>query len=189
MKSNSKIIGKVKVPSYKGLIYMEKFNLRTLDGVPEMFKEAVSDMTYFLENGEAFLTVDGKLIEKGDKHRRGDPHMDGIWMESGWDVPSRWNMMHGTPDPSHIIDPFEVNGGIILASDYTACKGWNGEYNDLPGDGGDCSHFNLKEGFLLEKDTVYYANSTFIHESLPVENDVHRTLLRVSLPESFKYNY
>lgn len=38
------------------------------------------------------------------------------------------------------------------------------------------------ECYDLESNTLYWGNSTFIHESLPVEEDVKRQLIRITLP-------
>lgn len=36
--------------------------------------------------------------------------------------------------------------------------------------------------FNLKSHTLYWGNSTFIHESLPLEEDVERQLVRITLP-------
>lgn len=70
-------------------------------------------------------------------------------------------------------------------STYPACKGWNGIFNDNAGVGGDCTHINLNEGFMLKANTVYYGNSQFIHESIPVDKNVFRTMVRITLPNNY----
>lgn len=191
MKSEVKKLMTIDIPSYTGILYMKEFLLDDLSSIPSEFQSTIKKMVSSLniKKGKAYLTIDGKKILKDNSHRREGAHIDGIWEpKGGWDD-GGWNniSMHGTPPPRHSINPFEVNGGIILASDYTASKGWNGEYDIMPGDGGDCSKHNLSEGFIMEKNNVYFGNSTFIHESLPINEDVHRTLIRISFPKEFKY--
>ena len=73
---------------------------------------------------------------------------------------------------------------MLIVSSYEACKGWNGDYEGQPNQGGDCSHLDLSkmESFILKKNNLYWGNSTFIHESLPLEEDVKRQLIRITLP-------
>lgn len=78
-------------------------------------------------------------------------------------------------------------GGIILASNYSSCVGWDGYYDGMPLRGGDCSHLNVKNHFTLKENTVYYGNNHFIHESLPVNDNVHRVFARITMPETHKY--
>jgi hypothetical protein len=75
---------------------------------------------------------------------------------------------------------------MIIASNYSACMGWNGKYEGEAKEGGDCSHLDLGEGFMLKPNTVYYGNSQFIHESLPMDKDVFRVLFRITLPINHK---
>ena len=72
---------------------------------------------------------------------------------------------------------------IVLASSQKACKGYVGEYEGLIGEGGDCSHLDLStlDTFLLERNTVYKGNVMFLHESIPVEEDVERTVIRLNI--------
>lgn len=82
------------------------------------------------------------------------------------------------------------NGGIILASNFEACTGWIGNFEGDIGVGGDCSKVELTHGeFTLKKDTVYYGNNHFIHESLPMSDDIHRVLARITLPSSHQYSH
>jgi len=78
-------------------------------------------------------------------------------------------------------------GGIILASNYESCLGWNGHYDGTPNTGGDCSHIQLDQPFMLEKNAIYYGNNHFIHESLPVVDNVHRVFARITMPEDHQF--
>lgn len=72
---------------------------------------------------------------------------------------------------------------LILASNVSACRGWVGPYSGTLGEGGDCSgiNFDTLEAFDLEAHRVYAGNVAFIHESLPVQYDVARTLVRLNV--------
>jgi hypothetical protein len=35
---------------------------------------------------------------------------------------------------------------------------------------------------MLEPNVVYYGNSQFLHESLPIDETVHRVVARITLP-------
>ena len=77
-----------------------------------------------------------------------------------------------------------LNGGIIMATNYPSCIGWNGDYDGLPNVGGDCSKIDLDTPLLLRENKVYYGNNHFIHESLSVDQDVHRVFARITMPEN-----
>lgn len=73
---------------------------------------------------------------------------------------------------------------IILASDIQACRAWNGLYDHTDMPNGDCSHVNVQElqEMMFRKNTVYLGNVTMLHESLPVEFDTLRTVIRLNVP-------
>jgi len=83
---------------------------------------------------------------------------------------------------NHKLSYQNSNGGMLIASNYSSCMGWNGKYEGEAKEGGDCSHIALKDGFMLKSGIVYYGSSQFIHESLPVNKDVFRVMFRVTLP-------
>ena len=47
------------------------------------------------------------------------------------------------------------------------------------------SHIDLGDSFELKENTVYFGNNHFIHESLPMKNDVIRVFARITLPEKY----
>lgn len=109
-------------------------------------------------------------------------NMSGSWENSRPISPDdKWD---GNND---IYDFHNDKGGLLLVSDVSACEAWSGTFDGIPGLGGDCEHIRdqLKDGFLLKPNTMYLANSTCIHESLPVTHNITRTLMRISLPPVF----
>jgi hypothetical protein len=98
---------------------------------------------------------------------------------NGWKVGENGRQLDSN---EHKLSYDNLNGGMLLVSNYTACKGWNGIYDYKAGIGGDCRHVPLGEGFALQENTIYYGTSQFIHESAPLDKTVHRVLVRVTLP-------
>lgn len=192
--SISKELYKVEIPSFTGEIKMLPFNLEDLISIPDKFKTLIKNMIEFLpiKSGIAYLTVDGKIVEKGVTQRRGGVHIDGNYLPSlqwestgggnGWKVGEGGRILSSQ---EHVDSYLNKTGGMLITSNYPACKGWNGEYEGDPYIGGDCTRINVDEGFLLKSNTVYYGNSQFLHESLPINKTVHRTLVRITLPSDY----
>lgn len=97
------------------------------------------------------------------------------------------------PSGSHITTPKRrmsgvmINDwepeGLILASNLTAARAWNGFYDGMPNDGGDCSHIdlsNLQEIEMMAGYT-YTGNVTMLHESLLIKQDAYRTVVRLNV--------
>lgn len=197
IKSKSVELNTVEIPFFKGEISMIPFDLSDLTTLPIEFRETVREMIKNLPEkvGESFLTVHGKFVKKTKTLRRGAPHIDGNYLKeicswgngggNGWKVGENGATLNSK---QHRDSYLNENGGMIIASNYSACKGWNGVYEGFPMEGGDCSHLNLKDGFMLKPNVVYYGNSQFIHESLPVDKDVFRVLFRITLPITHKFN-
>jgi len=182
----------VSIPEHTGEIKMLPFNLDNLKDVPGKFREVVEKMIscLSLKSGTAFLTVDGKVVEQGKTQRRGGVHIDGnyipemnSWGDGGWKVGEGGRVISSQ---EHKLSYESETGGMLIASNYPACKGWNGIYDGNPYVGGDCSQITgLNEGFILKPNVVYYGNSQFLHESLPIDKTIHRTLMRITLPMDY----
>ena len=188
-------LNKIKLPLYTGEVSMVKFCLTSLDGLPLEFHNLARDMLKNIPvEGDGYFTIHGKKLKKGETLRRPGPHTDGNYEPCSWGKGggSGWKVGENGPaiDTQYHKDSYlNINGGIILASNYEACIGWVGEFEGNINVGGDCSKFELNNGkFSLDRDTVYYGNNHFIHESLPMEDDVHRVLARITLPMTHVYN-
>jgi hypothetical protein len=189
--SISQKLYEVQIPDYTGEINMLPFSLETLDEVSELFMPMVAKMIEFLpiKKGTAFLTVDGKIVEKGQSHRRGGRHIDGNYIQEtcswgGWNG-GGWKVGEGgriLSSEHHKLSYENQTGGMLIASTYPACKGWNGVFEGRPYVGGDCIRIEVGEGFMLESNFVYYGNSQFLHESLPIDKTTHRVVARITLP-------
>lgn len=193
--SVSKELYKVHIPHFEGEIKMLPFDLKNIDSVPDQFKDLISKMISHLpiKQGIAYLTIDGKKVEKGKTQRRGGIHIDGNFIPdvSDWGRGggNGWKVGEGGRSLSskHHKLSYESNtGGMLITSTYPACKGWNGKFSGKPSIGGDCTHLKgIGKGFILKEDTVYYGNSQFLHESLPIDKTTHRVLVRITLPMDY----
>jgi hypothetical protein len=192
--SYAKPLNTIELPFFKGEVSMLPFDLSDLSSLPNEFIGVVEQMVKNLPNrvGTAYLTVHGKFVKKDKTLRRGAPHIDGNYLPSvsswgsgggnGWKVGENGVKLNSQ---EHALSYANPNGGMLIASNYSACKGWVGKFNEDAKEGGDCSHIKLDEGFMLDANQVYYGNSQFIHESLPVDKDVFRVLFRVTLPMEY----
>lgn len=202
--SISKELYEVQIPDYTGEIKMLPFNLESLAEIPKQFKELVSSMIEALpiKEGIAYLTLDGRFVEKGTSQRRGGVHIDGNYLapsKGGWSDGLGWSGTGGgngwkvgeggriLSSVEHKLSYESQTGGMLIASTYPACKGWNGEFQGDAYVGGDCTKIQgLGEGFILKPNVVYYGNSQFLHESLPIDESTHRVLARITLPLDYE---
>lgn len=190
--SKSKIIKPISLPKWMGdQVYMHTFELSNpiLPKGCERWLDTIKSIVEYApkKTGLAYLTIDEKFVKQGESHRRGGPHTDGNYLfgwggnGSGWLTGENGRIL---PKDKHEQQYCSDKGGMLIVSSYEACKGWNGEFEGQPNQGGDCSHLNLSEmdSFILKKNTLYWGNSTFIHESLPLNTNVKRQLVRITLP-------
>ena len=193
--SISKELYEVQIPNFTGEVKMLPFNLENLSEIPNQFKEMVSKMIEVLpfKKGIAYLTIDGKLVEKGKTQRRGGVYIDGNYLPSlswggngggnGWKVGEGGRILSSI---EHKQSYETETGGMLIASTYPACRGWNGTFDGKPYVGGDCTRIEgLDEGFVLKPNTVYYGNSQWLHESLPIDKTTHRVVARITLPMDY----
>lgn len=189
-------VGSIALPYVNGEFSMMPFNLKTLEPLTGEFKEIAQQMVKHIKNkcGTAFLTVHGKTLKKGGTLRRGAPHTDGNYephlMSFGGGSGAGWKVGENGPAINtelHDRQYNNVQGGIIICTNFASALGWSGEYEGLPSVGGDCRHIELDEPHLLREGCIYYGNNHFIHESLPVDRDIHRVFARVTLPENHIY--
>lgn len=189
-------------------VYMVPFTKQ--DGLPSHLSRWSRTVDAMLDGIDAdstmYLMIDQGVVKAGNSHRRGGVHIDGNWIPglnchgTGGGHNSR------IPEPSHhrtwgghtsrIESPggHSTGGGhcigglseesIILASDITASAGYVGSWKGEVGDGGDCSHIdtNDMDRIILDSGITHVGNVYFLHESLPVERDLMRTLVRINVP-------
>lgn len=191
--SISKELNPITLNHHRGEVSMLPFKLDNLDELPAKFRETVKQMIEFLpiKKGIAYLTVHGKFVKESKTLRRGGAHIDGNYLpdKSKWGNDGGWKIGENGPATNTTFhkQSYESNtGGMIIASNYSSCMGWNGQFEGTPNVGGDCTHIDLGKGFMLKPNIVYYGNSQFIHESLPVKQDVFRLMYRITLPQNYQ---
>ncbi len=197
MKSQFRAVNEITLPYINGEFSMIPFDLETLSGLPRDLQKVAKDMLQGLKNltGTAYFTIHGKTLKAKGTLRRGGAHIDGNYEPhlmsfggsgggNGWKVGENGPAINTNLHDRQYNNP---NGGVILATNFASCLGWQGEYDGMPNVGGDCSHIKLDQPELLKEDLVYYGNNHFIHESLPVDRDVHRVFARITLPEDHIY--
>lgn len=178
--------GSVAFPKFTGeRVYMCEF--RKADGLPfdlARWQPTVDAMLDGIDTDQPlYLMIDQGQIISGNSHRRPGVHIDGYWIPAiqahgggrhvgQWDN-GRWKNAG-----------FVEKEGILLASSISAAKAYSGEFIGQPGEGGDCSHVDLKglNAVQMQAGRVYAGNVTMLHESLPLESDAMRTLVRINVP-------
>lgn len=199
--SKCRNMGEIKLPSITADIPMMPFKLKDLSGLYGEFKYIAKEMLRGIEDkeGTGFLTIHGRYIDSGDTLRRGGAHIDGNYMNYNPSEPfssfgrgggNGWKLGQDGPYIStdeHNLSYNNKRGGIILASTVAACLGFIGKFEGKPKRGGDCTHISLNQPFLLKPNKVYYGNNHFIHESIPVNKDCHRTFYRITMPITHKF--
>ena len=193
MKSLAIKTGTIKLPNFDGELSMIPFDIQTLDGLTSELKKIATSLLKGVasSSGTAYFTIHGKTLKKGETLRRGGAHIDGNYEPhfmsfggGGWKTGQEGR---DVGHPVHDRQFLTETGGIVIASNYTACNGWLGEYEGIPMKGGDCTHMSLGDSFELEANGIYYGNNHFIHESLPMRGDSHRVMARITLPEHHIY--
>jgi len=197
MKSIARLTSTINLPLITGHHSMIPFNLLTLEGLSKEFKNIVGSMLCGIQRDDltAFFTLHGRKLKKGETLRRGGAHTDGNYeqhlMSFGSGGGGGWKVGENGPEINsklHARQYLNTKGGIVMASNYRACVGWVGGYKGAPRKGGDCSHIELDDSFALKENSVYYGNNHFIHESLPMSDDIHRVFARITMPETHVYN-
>lgn len=194
VKSTAVETTRYELPLYTGHVSMVKFCLETLNGLPVELNSIVKNMLNGIKaKGYGYFTIHGETLKKGETLRRPGAHIDGNFEPCSWSNGggNGWKVGENGPaiDTDFHKDTYiNENGGIILVSNFESCVGWIGDYTGVIGVGGDCSKMNLDDNnFMLKRDTVYYGNNHFIHESLPVSDNTHRVFARITLPMTHTY--
>jgi hypothetical protein len=190
MESKSIKLNSIELPMFTGEVVMFPFDLNNYKG---SFEKIIANMLKLVPHsgGKAFFTLHGKSLKKGETLRRGGAHIDGNYEDNvmtfgggGWKLGEKAPHVN---TENHRRQYLSENGGIIIASNFESCLGWNGEFKGSPKSGGDCSHIELNKPFMLEANKVYHGNNHFIHESLPLSDCHHRVMARITMPESHTY--
>lgn len=206
MKSKSKKVKKLVVPTYTSdkKLTMLPIDLAGGNILPDEFKKYLPLVKQMIaaspiKEGIAYLTIDEKLINAGETQRRGGPHIDGNFLPleqmgtGGWGARSRLDWKVGgdgrtLTSAQHKQSYTKRTGGMLIVSNFSLCKGWNGDFKGTVGEGGNCvtmtNQLKKNKGFMLKPNVLYVANSQFIHESLPTKETIKRVMVRITLPDN-----
>ena len=192
-------VGSIALPAFAGTrVYMQPHILGERVRISDNpnFENPIEEMLRHVsdDGAKVFITIDQKAVQAGKTHRRPGVHVDGNfifdWSKGGgggWLTGVEGRIL--SPE-NHRLQYVNPMGGMMLASSHQACRAWIGEIDDEPGQGGNCAHMVDKldqlESFLLLPNQIYLGNSTCVHTSLPLEEGVERTLIRVTMAPSFK---
>ena len=185
--------GHVTFPDWTGeRIYMKPFQVGDDLG---KYTRTVNMMLDQIDTNDemCFLMIDEAFVKAGTPHRRPGKHIEGWWdagmsLHNG-DGSGRWRLPGHVTEPVHRIPSrhshkLDREEGIILASNITACVGYEGIFEGDLGKGGDCDHIdtsNMKT-VNMEAHNVWAGNVSMLHESTPVAFDCFRTVVRINVP-------
>jgi hypothetical protein len=203
--------GVVLFPAFTGeRIYMHEFTCRA--GLPPHLKRWQDTVDAMLDGidapGSIFLMVDQAQVGAGLPHRRGGPHVDGVWDPGiqahgggggGGGDPLPGGHRHRDGGHRHLDegrgDSRHRHGGggrhclggsqtIVLAADVLGCEALVGPTYGSVGAGGDCSRMDLSGTIRvpMEAHRVWHGDAlTMVHESLPMTKDCLRTTVRLNV--------
>lgn len=178
-----KPITTVNLPYQERQDYMHSFDIAN-PVMKEGFEDYLEPVQRLLEaagakEGIAHMTVDEKIVLRGTTQRRPFPHVDGQFIPTA----NRWHHPVGS-----WVHKAEIQRmPIILASSVQGCQAWVGNYDAEPKSDGDLSHISDQLGVptVFEPNIGYLLSPDCIHESLPMDYTVARSLLRIALPVNF----
>lgn len=109
-------------------------------------------------HGQVRVSIDEQLVKAGRAHRGTGPHIDGY--------------------PTN-------RSAVIVASNVVGCRVWCGRFYVTLQPNGGISYLDINSGAssLLCANVGYLLNRDCIHESIVQPHAVHRTFLRLALPE------
>jgi hypothetical protein len=138
--------------------------------------------------GEAYLTVDEKVITAGMSQRRPRPHVDGCFRQIGdkmsWGGGGGSGWLHYCNDVG--ASPIG-RMAVIVAASVAGCRAWKGRFVGRPAKDGDLSHIadQFGVGEVLPPNVGYLLSPDCVHESMTFERNTLRTFIRIALPVAF----
>jgi hypothetical protein len=74
------------------------------------------------------------------------------------------------------------NGGMLLVSNHEGCQVYEGDIIGEIGQGGCCANVDVSglKTEIMKPNDVFYLNALGIHESIPIKQDAHRSLIRIA---------
>mgnify|MGYP001616628646 CR=1 FL=1 len=173
--------GNIVLPEFSGIrIMMMPLILGDIKSVPTFLATWIDAIQNLFEMARehaekiGYLTIDEKRVKAGESHRRPGLHVDGVcYKGSGaWGGGGGWG--GGAKDST----------GMLTVSNIKGCRVWQGQFDGWPGPEGECDHLTSQcfDPITLKSYTVYWLHGLCIHESIPVQYNVRRQFVRLSLP-------
>jgi len=83
----------------------------------------------------------------------------------------------------------DTKGGIFAVSTQVGCHAWEGRFKGRILDGGDCAEIQPQlieaNKTILEKNCLYFMTSNTPHDSVPINQGIRRTFLRITLNHEY----
>ena len=174
--SNFSTVGAIKFPEFLGRqVHMHEFNIDN-PSMPIGFEDYLEVVNSLCESvsGTAYLTVDEKIVQSGNSHRRGGAHLDGRWMPDLGTHKGGGHVQAG------------VNNPLIVASSVEGCVAYGGEFEGVPKEDGDLEHIRdqLGKGEVLKCNQGYLLSPDCVHESIPLLHTTKRSFIRIALEDA-----
>lgn len=175
----------VVMPEFKKrYLYMYKTHMDNVI-LPELFQDYVPTIKNILKNikdknNVCYITIDEKHIDH-ECHRRPGIHVDYNWYE---ELNDHGGSTHGG-HKNHEL----VKGGMLLVSNYPGCQVYKGQFDGVIGDDGCCKNIDVSnlQSEIMQSGYVYYINPVGIHESLKIDKEVDRTLIRINFHPEYDF--
>lgn len=194
--------GVITMPEFRERkLYMHKMVMNEV-ALPNVFKDYEPTIDSVLSkvkdrNNVCYITIDEKKI-KGGTHRRSGIHCDFNWHEeikahgTGEGGGGHKRVMSGgwtNPNPPSWKRKDIEGGGMLLVSNYEGCKVWRGEFEGEIGEGGCCKKIDVSnlETEIMKSGDVFYLNALGIHESIVIDKEVNRSLIRINFHPDYKF--
>lgn len=157
--------------------------------IPEGFEDYLQPVVALCEaagarEGEAYLTVDEKIIPAGWSQRRPRPHVDGCFRRSG-DLMSWGGGGGGWLHYCNDVGASPIGRmAVIVAASVSGCRAWKGRFIGRPKPDGDLTHIadQLGAGEVLPPNVGYLLSPDCVHESMTFDRETLRTFIRIALP-------
>lgn len=125
----------------------------------------------------------------GHNSGRSGSHSDGIPIKKE-EKKSNGNHNGSPPSTHSSLQEFNKHGGMLLVSNYQGCKVWKGKFDGEIGEGGCCKNIDISnlQSEIMQPGEVYYLNALGIHESIVIDKEVNRSLIRINFHPEYHFD-
>ena len=185
LKSSYQDLGAIRLPDWEGRRLRMHPVHREFIQVPDGFENFADVVSALCERadipGEAFLTIDEKIVQPSTSHRNPGAHVDGAW------IPEAVNWCGGGGGWCYAgIDSEDEHEHVsrmsaIVAASVPGCIVYPGEFEGEPRDKGIVEHLRdqFGEGELLPANRGFLLSPDTAHESKVFDQTTQRTFLRL----------